>query len=158
MKKEIIRDYATEALICYYKLGCPSEDEHREKIRAEIARRFSLHEPEYIYKREEREIYLNRALLADIAAAHKTMQMLRGELPMDGFDLDHARKRGAEIADAVQAVYFGLHREKQRSRRIIGRVVAYSVDHGVSERTVYNYLKLARRLFAYNRGLSFDFD
>ena len=154
--KEWYMDYATHAFSEYAKLGCPTRAEQEERIRRGIYKRFAEKNPEQILRLAERELANHDGLLRDIDAVNKTFDMLLNKIPLDTVDTEKACRNGADIANAISYVYFGLHRDKPSNRRICGRVRLYAQTLPASERTVYRWLRYGRRLFAKNRGLTFD--
>ena len=150
------REYATVAIIRYMKLGCPTRKEYEDKLRREVYERLSGKNPEYITKVAETEVRKNRALLEDIDAVNKMFDMLLGNIHLNDVDIDTAVKNGTDIANAVNYVYFGLYRVHPSHRRIAGRVRAYATSLPTTERTVYRWLKYARKLFAVIRGLTIE--
>ena len=154
--KESYMDYATAAFVKYSKLGCPTRAELEEKIRTEIYMRFAEKTPELIVKLANKEVQRNEGLLRDIDAVNKTFDMLLNKIPLDTIDTDKAIRNGKDIANALSYVYFGLHRESPSNKRISARVRLYASTLPAEERTVYRWLKYGRRLFACNRGLSYE--
>lgn len=150
------REYATVAIIRYMKLGCPTRKEYEDKLRREVYDRLAGKNPEHIFKAAEIEVRKHRALLEDIDAVNKMFDMLLGNISMSDVDIDTAVKNGTDIANAVNYVYFGLSRVHPSHRRIAGRVREYAMSLPTTERTVYRWLKYARKLFAVNRGLTIE--
>ena len=150
------REYATHAMIRYARLGCPSRAEYEERLRRSIYDRLCGKSPELITKAAENELRRKRALLEDIDAVDRMLSMLLGDIPMSGIDIDVAARNGTDIANAVSFVYFGLCQGRPSHRRIAGRVRAYAVSLPVNERTVYRWLRYARKLFAVIRGLTIE--
>lgn len=154
--KESYMDYATAAFVKYSELGCPTKAEYEARIREEIYTRFAEKTPELIVKLADKEVQRNQGLLLDIDAVNKTFDMLLNRIPLDTVDTDKAIRNGTDIANALSYVYFGLHREKPSNKRISARVRLYASTLPAEERTVYRWLRYGRRLFACNRGLSYD--
>lgn len=144
-----IRHYAAAAFIRFGKLGQPTRAEYEEKIKERAKAKF------------EGERDLSRALevaepiLRDLDAVDKTLRILRGEL--DGGEDLPAFTNGTEIAAAISAVYFGLHREKPSPARITYLVRSYALRVAyIDERTVYRWIAKGREIFAHVRGLAID--
>ena len=64
-----------------------------------------------------------------------------------------ARIDGQGIKQAVEIVYFTAPEQKLKRGDIIDRVRRACIELPADERTVYRYLKMARRMFAEERGL-----
>ena len=155
-KADSTREYATAAIMRYASLGCPSRAEYERRLRSAVYTRLSGKSPEYITRAAEAELRKHRALLDDIDAVDRMLRMLRGEISMRDVDRVSAVRNGEDIAAAVSYVYFGLCREPLSHRRIAGRVRAYATSLPAAERTVYRWLKYARKLFAVVRGLTIE--
>ena len=150
------REYATAAIIRYARLGCPTRKEYEETIRREVYDRLRLKNPEQIIRATDKEIEANRALLDDIDAVDKMLRVLRGTLQYKGVDRLPSIRNGDDIANAVCFVYFPLCKICPSHRNIAGRVRAYAVSLPTAERTVYRWLRYARKLFALIRGLTVE--
>lgn len=153
-----VRLYATAAFVEYYKLGCPTRKQYEDYLRNTVYKKLEQKDPQTIMRVADNVIFENRALLADLDAVDKTFSMLYGNIPMVGINRAHALKNGADVAEAVKGVYFGLHRGKPATKRIHERVVAHAVSVYADPSTVYRWLAQARALFAVNRGLVMDND
>lgn len=94
-----------------------------------------------LYARRKDEPILSGGQIADIAAADRTLRRLR----------DAGRD---EIVRAVERIYFVQPFRPLRKKEITERVVAYAIACPTDERNVYRWLKLARTLCAYFRGLT----
>ena len=142
MLKEWTRDYATGAFIRYANRGCPSVLEYEKAVREDVYSRLALLPPNLIVARAEAAISARRPLIEDFEAARRAVTFLS--------------ERGNDwIADAVRIIYQGLPEDKPTSKNeITNRVRAFSVDHYVSEITVYRALKQLRLLFTRFRGMT----
>lgn len=150
------RDYATAAIIRYARLGCPTRSEYEAVIRNQVYEKYRLKSPEYITRVADKEVAARRALLDDIDAVDRMLGVLRGRIRLSGADASAALRNGEDIADAVSFVYFGLCRGYPSHRSIALRVRAYATSLPTTERTVYRWLRSARRLFAVLRGLTIE--
>ena len=150
------REYATAAIIRYAHLGCPTRREYEDTIRRQAYDRLILKNPEQIIRAADKEIETNRALLDDIDAVDKMFRVLRGSLQYKGIERLPSIRNGDDIANAVSFVYFPLCKGVPSHRNIAGRVRAYAVSLPTTERTVYRWLRYARRLFALIRGLTVE--
>ncbi len=137
MKKDNIRDYATSAFATYAKYGRRNEQEVRELIYHSELKKHDR--PDIAVKRAEEEVSRNYALLMDIAAVDKTIDLLK-------------KCGDPNRLKAVEAVYLDCSpiRKQEISRRV--RKIAYELP--VGERTVYRWLKEARIIFAELRSLN----
>lgn len=156
VKKEWYMDYATHAFAEYSRLGCPTRTQYEQTIRESVFVRFAEKNPEIIVKLADKEVARHEGILCDIDAVNKTFDMLLNKIPSDTSDTGRAVRNGADIANAISYVYFGLHREKPSNKRIYSRVRLYAQTLPTAERTVYRWLKYGRRLFALNRGLTYE--
>ncbi|EKQ50279.1 MULTISPECIES: hypothetical protein [unclassified Clostridium] len=150
MKKDHIRDYATEAFRFYALVGM-SAIEYREKIRNEaintVVKRMgkgtkggSPTEAQLIYADKAIEEKLSE--IQDLEAVEKTMK----EFEADVFTR-------ITILPLIKAVYFTEADKEIKKGEIRNRVIKACSDLSISESTAYRYLKRARLLFAHNRGL-----
>lgn len=139
MKKEPTRDYVTEAFRTYAMLGLSYEQARKNIYEAETQRCRTI-DPLHATTQAERAVNENAALLMDILAVEKTIEML-----------ECGEKR--YIAEAVKAVYFASPSLPLGRGDISNRVRWYSLSIPIDERTVYRWLKEARLLCAATRGL-----
>lgn len=150
MRKDHIRDYATEAFR-FYAAANMSAIEYREKIRREAI--------ETVVKRkgskssggsptEAQLVYADKVVeekiseIQDMEAVEKTLQ-----------EFDKQRFIGPEIKNVVSIVYFTEPKRPIRKGEIRDRVLKACTEMNISESTAYRYLKRTRLLFAHNRGL-----
>lgn len=140
MKKDFVRDYATEAFRLYAKMGKPTYDAARRMISDAALKDSEFKNPETANIKAEGALEKHAPILLDILAVEKTMELL---------------KSGGKghIARAVEEVYFTDPSRTTRRGDISARVRRHSLDAFVSERNVYSWLKEARLLFASVRGL-----
>lgn len=143
MKKDIIRDYATNAFVRYASLGRPTKEELIAKIRADCYRRLSLQQPQYVVLKADAEVQARMPLIEDVDAVNKVFDILNGQ-------------NREYIADAIKAVYFVQPNKVPKKGEIVERVTAYALSVPCSTKTVYTWLKSARLLFARMRGLNTD--
>ena len=61
-----------------------------------------------------------------------------------------------EVKKAVKCIYFVNPTKKPRKNEITERVINYSIENYLSEKTVWKYLKQARYICAKCRGLNTD--
>lgn len=142
MKKEWTRDYATGAFIRYANRGCPTVEEYRQEVQADVYRRCALLPPNVIVVKSEAAILARRPLIEDFEAVARTVR--------------HFQENDQDlIARAIVAIYKGLPEDRPASKKeITERVRRFSCDHYISESTLYRGLKQARLLFARFRGIT----
>lgn len=93
------------------------------------------------YARRNDETVLDGGQIADISAVEQTIETLE--------------KAGrGEMVKAIRSVYFVQPRRPLRKKEISERVIAFAVALPTDERNVYRWLKTARTLCAYYRGLT----
>ncbi len=156
MSLDYIRDYATEAFRFYAKMGKPSYEamktriyqealeRERRRLESEIHSKALVKPVEQAVINAERELDKREAELLDILAIEKVMVRL---------STMQARVDGQGIRQAVEIVYFTAPEQKLKRGDIIDRVRRACIELPADERTVYRYLKMARRMFAQERGL-----
>ena len=147
MKKDHIRDYATAAFRYYAYLGKPHKEDLEQKYYDEAKEEFKKENFEVkgtgIFKPTEAQVIYaesrvreRQAELWDILAVEKTLAQLHKD----------------ELL-AVEMVYFECPQRAIKRGEISERVVKASLYIPTCERTVYYYLRKARLIFAYERGL-----
>ena len=150
MKKDNIRDYATEAFRLYAALGKPSYDDIKEKIyqyalreerKAEVKGGGISKPTEQSLINAQRAVDEFEATLSDILAVENTLKMLS------------LRDNGMEIKKAVEIVYFTEPKRPIRKNEISERVHMAEIAIPTTEPTVYRYLKIARNIFGIERKL-----
>lgn len=142
MKKDHIRDYATEAFRFYAKTG--GSKKYIEKIAADIQKQKGagiVNPTEGALIAKERAIEENAAELADLEAVEKAMHLIE-RLP-----------QGGSILKAIEYVYFKDCWRELRRGDIKSRVHYAEIHIPASERQIYRWLSKARLLFAQERGL-----
>lgn len=140
MKKDYIRDYATEMFRTYAAAGMPTYEAERKRIYTEAIRKCSTRDAAVAHMQAEAAVEKAAPYLLDILAVESTMNLL-----------ERGNKR--HIADAVKVVYFVAPTHPLEHRDIAARVLRYSMQCPAGTRTVYYWLKEARYLCAAFRGL-----
>ena len=137
MRRDHIRDYATAAFRFYARVGKLSGDEYLKMVRGSFG---------CVENNLQREI---KACCAanEIMGACQDLDAVRRTLDI----LELSGK--AYAAQAVREVYFTRPSGEISGRVIAGRVRDFSLSCPASERTVYRWLSLARKVFARERGL-----
>ena len=147
--KDHIRDYSTEAFR-FYAMNGKSSMAFKEKIYNEAL--------ESIKKREEAvktgisrptEQALIKAEQAVAERVSEIMDMEAVEMVLTEFRVKHK----IEVIKSVELVYFTDADKELQMGDIKNRVIRASMEIPASERSVYMWLKKARDLFAYQRGL-----
>lgn len=149
MRKDNIRDYATEAFRYYAACGKLTSEELKQQVRDRIYEQ-SRHETirtgsgsysdstAYAVMKAEDEVLHMEAEFLDIIAVEKTLKQLT----------IHQKK-------AVEIVYFTDAKKDLKKGEISERVHKAEMAIPASERNIYNWLRYARRIFAKERGLRF---
>lgn len=150
MKKDHIRDYATEAFRYYAKLGKPKFEDVKEKIYKEAIEESKKNElktnnicspTELAMMRADKAVVEKKGELEDILAVEETLKQLAYEY------------NGAEILSVVDRVYFVQPDKAIEKGELKNRVLAAIEEIHIGERTAWRYLAKARDMFAENRGL-----
>lgn len=146
MKKDHIRDYATEAFRYYAFLGKPHKEDLEKRYYQEALEEYQRRQQSGgtgISKPTEQAVMYAEGILRqkqaelwDILAVEKTMAQL------------HIWER-----QAVEIVYFPHAQREIEKNDISMRVQEAVIRIPASERSVYYYLKKARNIFAFERGL-----
>lgn len=147
MKKDNIRDYATEAFRFYAACGRLTAEELRQKVKEEIYRQsrreyfrggsgMPSDATAYAAIAAEDAVREMQAEFADILAVEKVLQRLNRQQRM-----------------AVEIVYFAEPERPLERNDISNRVHRAELEIPASERSIYGWLYRARRIFAEERGL-----
>ncbi|MGN1231562.1 MAG: hypothetical protein ACI4TP_06645, partial [Anaerotignum sp.] len=145
MKKDNIRDYATEAFRFYAACGKLTSEQLKQKVydeiytasKKEIYRSGSgmpVDATAYAVVKAEGELHNMEAEFRDIIAVEKTMMQLRRD-----------QKK------AVEMVYFEEPEKPLKKGVISDRVHKAEFEIPASERSIYEWLARARRIFAEER-------
>lgn len=152
MKKDHLRDYATHAFREYAAAGCPTYDQLRYKLIAEAmassGERLNV-KSGIIYKPTE----------AQIEAAERQLENAEGylhDLKSVASTIEEIKSywNGEIILSCLKAVYFTLPKRKLRKGEISERVRHIADTEHICERTVFNYLDIAREVFSKKRKLN----
>lgn len=147
MKKDNIRDYATEAFRYYAACGCKTSEELKQQVKDQIyvqTKREKVRSGSGMYTDSiacavmaaEGEMYEMAAEFLDIIAVEKTLRKLN----------EHQRM-------AVEMVYFADADKELQKGEMSKRVHKAEMEIPASEQSIYNWLKKARKIFASERGL-----
>lgn len=155
MKKDNIRDYATEAFRLYARLGEPTYEGLKEKIyqyALREERKSEVHSMSCISNPTETQIRNAQNTVDEFESC------LMDVLAVDAaFRILETRENGPSIKAAVEMVYFVFPDREIRKGEIQERARRAALAIFADERTVYRYLKIAREIFAKERGLSIGY-
>ncbi len=147
--KDYLRDYSTAAFRFYAKNG-KSAEKYRQKIYIEALDQISKKETRVkdgISKPTEEALI--RAEMVVNERISEVLDMEAVDKVLAEFD---ARCKRCETK-AIEIVYFKEAEKELEIGDIKNRVIKASNEICVSERNVYRWLKQARDLFSYHRGL-----
>lgn len=145
MKKDHIRDYATEAFRYYSFLGKPHKEDLENKYYQEALEQYQ--------RTHEKGSGISKPTEQAIMYAENCVRQKQSEL----WDILAVEKTMAQLdeweRDAVELVYFPHAYRAIKRNEISERVQKASIQISADARTIYRYLAKARKLFAYERGL-----
>lgn len=147
LRKDIIRDYATEAFRYYAACGRLTSDQLKEKVYQQI------------YEQSKKEFghrgiigYSDRTAYAVIKAEEAVAQMQAEFEDILAVERTLAQVNHC-VKEAVEIVYFTEPEKELERWDISNRVQKAVMKIHASERTVYYWLHKARKIFAKERGL-----
>ena len=148
MKQEHYRDYATAAYRIRARLGSAREyaakiwDQAMAQNPGQEGPTGGLGNPtEAAVIAAERSLEEKRAVLEDLEAADRAMQIIR------------SKPQGEDMLDALRIVYMSEPDRPMQRGEIAARAQAAAEEIHVDIATIYRWLWMARRLFAQERGL-----
>lgn len=147
MKKDNIRDYATEAFRYYAACGMKSSEELKQQVK------------ERIYEQSKREIIRSGSGTHSDNTACAVMKAEDEILNMQADILDiiavekTLRQLNKYQRTAVEIVYFAEADRDLTRNDISQRVHKAELTIPAGEKTVYRWLSKARKIFARERGL-----
>jgi hypothetical protein len=147
MKKDNIRDYATEAFRYYAACGRKSSDECMQKVK------------EIIYEQSTHEIIRSGSGMRSDSTAYLAMAAddASYEMAAEFLDIMAVEKTLMQLNEyqraAVEIVYFTDAKKELQKGEISKRVHKAELEIPASEQSVYNWLRKARKIFAAERGL-----
>lgn len=145
--KNHIRDYATEAFRFYARNG-KSVEKYKKKIYDEALQELSQVKGSGISCPTEAAIMRAEAALNEKIAEIKDMEAV--ELTMAELQ---ASGRYHDCIQAIKIVYFKDAEKELYKGDIHNRVHVAEIEISASEKTIYRWLALVRKLFAEKRGL-----
>lgn len=149
MKKDHVRDYATDAFRYYASIGKTFEQVKEEiyqqaleeSKKSEIKTNNICSPTELAMMRADKAIIEKKGELEDLLAVEETLK----KLPFE--------RNGKEIKEAIELVYFADPTHDLERNDISNRVTNAAMTIHCDTSTIYRYLAKARSLFAENRGL-----
>ena len=151
MKKDNIRDYATEAFRFYAALGKPDYKTIKQALYDRA-----------LQEEQKREVHTSNSISSAVESQIRNAQLAVEELKAELLDILAventlkiltARNDGRDIIKAIETVYFTEPRREIRRGEIQERVKFAALLIPTSEPTVYRHLRAARNIFAVERGL-----
>jgi hypothetical protein len=152
--KDNIRDYATSAFRFYARTDGGSEG-YINRIKDEaIQRQFELEEKvdSGISKPTEDAAVYAEAALKKAAAAIMDLEAV--EIAIS--NIDHLRLNNRNVMEALKTVYMAHPKRQLKKGEISERVHQAELSLHFCERTIYQWLELARYFFAEARGLRIE--
>lgn len=142
IKKDHIRDYATEAFRFYARTGGARKYIDNLIAQAKREKGSGIANPtEATLMIKERILAERAAEFADLEAVEKTLHIIS------------ALDAGKDMRNAIEIVYFERCWDDLRRGDIQSRVHKAELTIPASERQIYRWLKTARLIFARERGL-----
>ncbi|MEA4816889.1 MAG: hypothetical protein VB120_08605 [Lachnospiraceae bacterium] len=151
MKKNHIRDYATEAFRFYARTG--SAAKYKQELWDEVIKATNRsnygggigNPTEAAVSRMEKRLEDARAEIADLEAVERTISTLE------------KMRNGSEMLLALHLVYMANPHKEIEKGEISERMHQAEVKIPASERQIYRWLSKARYIFATERGLRINF-
>lgn len=142
--KELYMDYTTGIFTRVNMLKYPTAEEYTARIRADVYKRLAQLNPQIIVAKADATIMIYKPIIDDIEAVNKTFDNL-------------AERDKGYIIDAVKAVYFPYKGKVKIPNEILKeRTLAFSMRNYIDERTAYRWLKEARAICAFYRGITVE--
>ena len=143
MKKDYLRDYSTAAFNLYGKVG--NVENYKKSLLEEIehikaSSGSGINKPtEAALMRAEEQLSLKIATIKDLEAVEKTLNELKAT--------------NIAMFNVVNDVYVNNTFKKGDIENAVMKIASESY---LTDRTIYRYLKKARIIFAYTRGLRIE--
>jgi hypothetical protein len=145
LKKDVIRDYATEAFRFYAAQGKPTYRSLKAQYMAVALEEYK--------KVHEKNPGISKPTEAAVIYAEKQLEKKEAEL-RDILAVEKVYMTSGDLArQVIEIVYFTEPKEPLKKGDITARVNKACTDLYISERAVYRILKAARIKFAEERGL-----
>jgi hypothetical protein len=125
-------------------LRYPTAEEYEARVRNDVNTRLFRLDPKIIVAKADAAVTTSKPIIADINAVNATFSNLT----------DRNREY---IIEAVKAVYFPYKGKALIPNKVIAsRVLAFATSNYCTPLTAYRWLKEARALCAYYRGLTIE--
>lgn len=147
--KDYLRDYATAAFRFYAQNGMSAE-KYKQKLYIEALDEIKKKETQVkdgISKPTE------HALIAAEKAVNERISEINDMEAVDKVLAELEARHKKYIIKAIEVVYFADVDKDLETGDIKNRVTRASIEIPASERSIYGWLKQARALFSYQRGL-----
>lgn len=142
--KETYMDTVTAIFARVASLHYPTEEEYEARIRNDVNNRLFRLDPQIIVAKADAAVATAKPIIADINAVNATFA-----------NLQHRERE--YIIQAVKAVYFPYNGGARIPNKIISeRVLAFATSYYCTPLTAYRWLKEARAICAYYRGLTIE--
>lgn len=142
--KETYMDTVTAIFARVASLRYPTEEEYTSRIRADVYKRLAHLNPQIIVAKADATLLTYKPIIDDISAVAKTFSNL-------------AERDKGYIIQAVKAVYFPYKGKTKIPNEILKeRTLAFSTQNFIDERTAYRWLKEARAICAFYRGITVE--
>ena len=142
--KESYMDCVTAIFVRTALLKYPTREEYTRRIREDVYKRLATLNPQIIVARADGSVSASKPIIEDLDAVEKTFQNL-------------AERNKEYIINAVKAIYFPYGGTTKIPNKIIKeRILAFATDFHADERTVYRWLKEARMICAFYRGITIN--
>lgn len=141
-QKEPYKDATIDIFIRANSLKYPTKEEYISRIRADVYRRLALQNPQMIILKADAEVSSRKSIIGDIDAVDKVFANLK-------------ERNRQHIIDAVKEVYFPYKGRRWIPRDVYkDRVLAFATKNYATPQSVNNWLREARMLCAYYKGLT----
>ncbi len=140
LKKDNVRDYATEAFRYWASVGCPTYDEAVARIKKRALEKAKGQSAEIKAAFVSACIDQRQGALADIKACDECFCYLRA----------HGKEC---VCSAVREIYMAFPRKRLARGELSGRAVRFGMENYYSAAQVYRFLEEACDRFAVYRGL-----
>ena len=142
--KETYMDTVTAIFARVSSLRYPTAEEYETRVRNDVNNRLFRLDPKIIVAKADAAVSTSKPIIADINAVNATFSNLT----------DRNREY---IIQAVKAVYFPYKGKALIPNKVIAsRVLAFATSNYCTPLTAYRWLKEARALCAYYRGLTIE--
>lgn len=142
--KETYMDTVTAIFARVASLRYPTAEEYEARVRNDVNTRLFRLSPKIIVAKADAAVSTSKPIIADINAVTATFANLT----------DRNREY---IIEAVKAVYFPYKGGARIPNKVISeRVLAFAASNYCTPLTAYRWLKEARVLCAYYRGLTIE--